>query len=362
MKTHLFKILFFAILIPVFGFTTNGIKTKYEKSSTVKKEFKVDANNLLNIYNRYGNVDIVTWDKNIINIEVIITVNGNSESNVEKKLNDIYIEFNQTPSEVTAKTIIEKSTRNWSWWGSSNNVNYKINYTVKMPFTNNLDLSNDYGSISLDKLSGEAKISCDYGSFDIGELQNSTNKINADYVSSSTISFVNGAVINADYSKLNIEKSNKIDIKADYTTSQFGSVKNLKYSCDYGNLQIDNAETVDGSGDYISIKVGTLSKSLNIKADYGSLKVENILKDFTTIHVQTDYTSGMRFGFAADSQFDFIVNLDYAGFKYEGTNFNFNKKIVKSSSKYYEGYHGKAQGGGQVNINVSYGSVSFTEN
>jgi len=63
-----------------------------------------------------------------------------------------------------------------------------------------------------------------------------------------------------------------------------------------------------------------------------------------------------------DSQFNFMVDLDYASFKYEGTNFNFNKKIVKSTSKYYEGFYGKTQGGGQVNIKVSYGSVSFIEN
>lgn len=362
MKTLLFKILFLAFLIPLSGFASETKSAKYEKSSTVKKEFKVDANNLLTIKNKYGNVDIVTWDKNFISIEVVITVKGNSQSSVEKRLNDISIEFGQIAGEVTAKTLIEKSSINWSWWGSSNNVNYKINYTVKMPLTNNLNVSNDYGSISLDKLSGEATISCDYGSFNIGELRNGNNKISADYVSSSNIGFVNGATINTDYSKLTIEKANRINLNADYTSSQFGSVKNLKYSCDYGSLQVENTESIDGSGDYISLKIGTLSKYLNIKADYGSLKIENILKGFESIQVQTDYTSGMNFGFAADSQFNFIVNLDYAGFKYEGTNFNFNKKIVKSSSKYYEGYHGKNQGGGQVNINVSYGSVSFIEN
>lgn len=362
MKTLLFKILFLAFLIPLSGFTADFKNAKYEKSSTVKKEFKVDANNLLTIKNKYGNVDIVTWEKNHISIEVVITVKGNSQSAVEKRLNDISIEFGQVAGEVTAKTLIEKSSINWSWWGSSSNVNYKINYTVKMPLTNNLNLSNDYGSISLDKLSGEVTLSCDYGSFDIGELRNGNNKISADYVSSSNIAYVNGATINTDYSKLNIEKANHINLNADYTTSQFGNVKNLKYSCDYGSLQIDNSESIDGSGDYISLKIGTLSKNLNIKADYGSLKVDNILKGFELVKVQTDYTSGMRFGFAGDSQFNFIVDLDYASFKYEGNNFNFDKKIVKSTSKYYEGYRGKNQGGGQVDIKVSYGSVSFIEN
>lgn len=362
MKTLLFKILFLTFLIPVFGFTPNPIKVISEKTTTIKKEFKVDAHSRLTIDNKYGNVDIVTWDKNFINIVVVITVNGSSENAVERRFNNISIEFNQAGGDVWAKTIIEKLSNNWSWWGKSNNVNFKINYTVKMPQTNNLNLSNDYGSISLDKISGEVTMSCDYGSFDIGELRNGNNKISADYVSSSNIAYVNGATINTDYSKLNIEKANRINLNADYTTSKFGNVKNLNYTCDYGSLQIDNSESIEGSGDYISLKIGTLSKNLNIRADYGSLKVDNILKGFELIKVQTDYTSGMRFGFAGDSQFDFIVDLDYASFKYEGANFNFNKKIVKSTSKYYEGYRGKNQGGGQVNIKISYGSVSFIEN
>lgn len=362
MKTNLFKLLFFFALIPFLGFTSNPDKAKFEKTSTVKKEFKVDAHSKLTIDNKYGNVDIVTWDKNTISIEVVITVKGANESAVERKLNDISIDFYQAAGDVTAKTLIEKSSNNWSWWGKSNSVNFKINYTVKMPITNNLNLSNDYGSISIDKLSGEATINCDYGSFDIGELRNANNKINADYVSASNIAYINGAIINTDYSKLTIEKANYINLNADYTTSQLGNIKKLKYSCDYGSLQVDDTESIEGSGDYISLKIGTLSKYLNIKADYGSLKVDKILKGFESILVQTDYTSGMRFGFAPDSQFSFMVDLDYASFKYEGANFNFNKKIVKTSSKYYEGFYGKTQGSGQVNIKVSYGSVSFIEN
>ncbi|MCH8325837.1 MAG: hypothetical protein IIB83_04655 [Bacteroidetes bacterium] len=44
---------------------------------------------LLKIKNKYGNVDIVSWSQNRIAIEVVITVTGNNEDAVEKKLKNI---------------------------------------------------------------------------------------------------------------------------------------------------------------------------------------------------------------------------------------------------------------------------------
>jgi len=173
---------------------------------------------------------------------------------------------------------------------------------------------------------------------------------------------MNNGTINTDYSKISIDKSNNIDLTADYTTMQFGSVTHLNYNCNYGSLKADKVGSIIGNGDYISIRVGTLSKLLDVKADYGSLKVDNILKGFTSLKVNTDYTSGMRFGFENGSAFDFIVDMEYARFKYDNMSLDFNKKIIKSTSKYYEGFFGKQNSGSTVNINVEYGSVSFYNN
>jgi len=223
-------------------------------------------------------------------------------------------------------------------------------------------LTNDYGSISLDKLKGNATISCDYGRFDIGELQGTRNEINADYVSSSSINFINEGIIDSDYSKITIDKANKIDLKADYTATQFGKVNDLEYSCDYGSLKADNIGSIVGNGDYISLRIGTLSKILDVKAGYGSLKVDKILKGFKYVKVNTDYTSGMRFGFERGSAFDFIIDMEYARFKYDDIDLDFQKKIIKSTSKYFEGYFGKPNSGSTVNIDVEYGSVTFYNN
>lgn len=107
----------------------------------------------------------------------------------------------------------------------SNNLHYKIDYFVKMPKTNSIDVKNEYGSIFLDALSGNANIKCEYGKIILGELWGESNTIHLDYCSSSSISYVKNGILNLDYSKLSIENSEKIKSNSYYTTLEINKVK-----------------------------------------------------------------------------------------------------------------------------------------
>jgi hypothetical protein len=360
MKVTLYRLIAVLLLIPLLGFS-NGPEGRYKKTKTVKKEFDVNNDALLKINNRYGNVDITSWSENQIVIEVEITVSGNNEDRVIDKLEDIYIDFDSSQNMVYAKTIINKNqSSSWfSWFGNNNsNLNYKINYTVKMPITNDLTIYNDYGSIFLNELDGEANINCDYGKINIGSLNNSNNKINIDYTNHSTIEFMDGGKINADYSKFTLEKSNKVSLNADYSTSVFENVKNIRFNCDYGNLTIDKADTIVGDGDYLSMRFGQVFQELEVEADYGSIKIAELQDGFERVKIDSDYT-GVRIGLDDKVNCNIIAKLSYGGFSYDDNNFTFNIKRVKSSSKYYEGYHGNENSNSTISITTDYGSVKL---
>jgi hypothetical protein len=61
-------------------------KGKYTKEKTVKKEYTVNSDALLEIDNSYGNLDIVSWNENRTVIEVHITTNSNDEEKAQKKI------------------------------------------------------------------------------------------------------------------------------------------------------------------------------------------------------------------------------------------------------------------------------------
>ena len=241
MKTLLFKttlILFMALPTVMFAndYNNGQMKGKYTKEKTVKKEYNVNSDALVNIKNKYGNLNISTWNENRVVIEVHIKTNGNNEEKVQKRLDAISVDFEASNSTVSAKTVFNKN--NWNI-GRNNNVSMKINYTIKMPATNSVDLNNDYGAIILDKLDGNADIDCDYGRLEIGELRGKNISLNFDYSSKSTIGYMATGSINADYSGFHLEKGENIDLNADYSHSSIGQMKNLNYNCDYGSLSVD---------------------------------------------------------------------------------------------------------------------------
>ncbi|WP_457617280.1 hypothetical protein [Lutibacter sp.] len=355
----LYKLLLILFLIPL-TVSAGNKRGRYTKTKTVVKEFNVNANATLDIKNKFGNIDIITWNENKIVITVKITTNGNNEDRVKSRLEQINIDFSKSVNFVSAKTIIQKNYSSWRFWGRKNNVNIEINYTVKMPVTNNVVLTNDYGGISIDKLEGSSDINCDYGDLNIGELWSTNNLINIDYTSKSTIDFMKEGKINADYSTLYIEKTERTHLNADYSHISFGTVTVLDYNCDYGSLKINQCENLTGNSNYMHATIEKLIEKGVFDVDYGSLKINELAPHFKSIRAQTTYAH-IKMGVTAKNAFNITVSLNYGNFRYnEG--FSFHKEIIKNQSKYYEGRYNNGSDFSNISIKSNYGNITFFNN
>ena len=364
MQNILFKYgLLIFLLCPVLVLADNGGKLngKYTKEKTINKEFNVNSDALLKVDNSYGNLNISSWNENRVVIEVHIKTNGNNEEKVQQKLDDISVNFDASSSVVSAKTEFNDNNSGWGWnWGKNNNVNMQINYTIKIPVKNSVNLENDYGSIILDRIDGHAKISCDYGRLEIGELRGRNNQLNFDYTSNSTIDFINSGEIRADYSGFSIEKAGDLKVIADYTNAKIDQMENLDYTSDYGKMEVGDVENIRGDGDYITIKLGSVHGNVDISSDYGSIRIEELAEDAGNVNIRSDYT-GVKIGYSPNYHFDFDITTSYAGVSGKD-DFAINISTEKSTSKHYEGYYGSKGSGNMVTLNSDYGSISFTKN
>jgi hypothetical protein len=356
----IYKITFLFLFFPLIT-VANLTEKKQEKSKIIKKEYLVDKNAKVSLENKYGNLNITTWDKNRVEIEVTIIVKGDDLDSVRDKLESIDILFEASNNFVSAKTLFEKEKSSWSFWGKNSNLNYEINYSVKMPKTNSLDLDNKYGSIYVSDLTGNANIKCDYGKISVGELLGDTNIIRLDYCSSSHITYISNGTINVDYSKITIEKAGELKVNMDYSTLNIDRIESINFNADYGAITIDEATNIDGNSDYVSMRFGTIKKNLTIDTDYGAISVKKLAKGFESIQIDGQY-AGIKIGVDADTVFDFTLDLQYASFKSNENNIEFFKKITKSSKKYYEGKFGKGNSNSTIKIRSQYGGVSITEN
>lgn len=356
---HYYNILFLLTLLPAIVVANNGkLKGKYTKEKKIHKEYTVNANAGFQLDNSFGNVTISTWNENRTVIDVVITTNGNNEAKVTERLNDITVAFTANGSKVSATTEFDKKS-NWkSWWGKGkNNVSAEVNYTIKLPVNNTVNLSNDYGTITLDQLMGNAKISCDYGQLIIGELMADDNYLNFDHTNNSTIRYMKSGKINADYSGFRLDKAEKLELNSDHSNSDIGEVGDLNYNNDYGKISVEKVTTVIGRGDHISHNFGNVAGSLNINTDYGGVRVDRVEPSCKQIQIRSEYAP-IVLGLAPGYTFTITADLTYTNFKGKEM-MTFTKQHVEHSDSRFEGYFGNKNSGNTININANYGTITF---
>lgn len=359
MKTKIYTFLFVVMAIPAVALAYNGFKGRYTKEKKVTKEFTVNPDARLKIKNSYGDVNIVSWDQNKTVIEVIIKTNGNNEEKVQEKLDEIDIDFDGNASLVSAVTKFNEGNR--SWWNSwrKSNVSMEIDYQIKVPVSNDLDISNEFGSIYMNKTDGIAKINCKHGSLTLGELSADNNIIKLDYINNSSIEYMKSGRITTKHSSFKVEKSGTIELNAEHTTSEFGIVENLNYVCEFGKLQIDTAGDLMGRGDHLTTSFKTVKGNVNLNTNFGSIRINELGANAGDVVIQSDYT-GIKLGYNSQYTFTFNISLEYAGFSGKD-GLEFTKKLIESTDKYYEGYYGNANSQNNININSEYGGVTFTK-
>ena len=184
-----------------------------EFSKTIKKEFPISATGLVDLTNKYGKVDVQTWERNRVKIDVTIVVDARSESAAQEVFDRIQIDFSNDDDFVKAATSIESGN---SWWGGWNNkTEFQVNYEVYMPATCNLELENQYGNATVAAISGNADIEVKYGDFQLegvgGDL-----KVELGY-GNGTVVKARDMTADVAYSKININDAQDISFDTRYS-------------------------------------------------------------------------------------------------------------------------------------------------
>lgn len=323
-------------------------KPEVIESKVIKRSFDVSSTADLKISNRYGNVNLTTWDQNKIDFHIEIQVDGRDAQKVKDRLNSISINFSSSANFVAAETMIESIK-------GFNNVNISIHYFVKLPKTNNINIQNQYGNIDIDNLRGTSNIELKYGNFSANQLNNSSNVLNFDYVTRASIDWVESASINLGYSKLSINKSDVLNLNSKYSDVSIGRVKDILNNAKYGNVQIETVNAFTNSATYSNIKVGELITSFVSTGSYGSISISDVKKGFNKVSIGANYLA-VSIGISKDATYNLEGNFKYGDLNYP-SNLNLSKEIKKSTSAYYEGKVGN--GKGDILLNMTYGNAKI---
>ena len=331
-----------------------------EVSKDFHKEFNADKSTTLDLTNKYGDVAITGWDKNQIVIDVKVVVRYPDKSKAEKYLDYINVDFSEANNTVTAKTVIDENF-NFHGWGSVRE--FKINYTIKMPFASSLTLANRYGNTDIDELWGLVNLDIKYGGIEIDKLKRGNEKpLNrlAIAYGKGNIGEVAWLDLYSRYtSTLTIEKSQALLIDSYKSTLKIGETSSIVGEAKYDTYSIDKINNLVLSTEYTNVNVNDLARKLNFEGSYGSLNVDEIPAGFESLDVDVRY-SGVRLGIAESASYKLDAEASYGGIKYPEENLKFNRRIVENTSTVISGVVGKEESPNSVvKVKTSYGTVKL---
>lgn len=316
-------------------------------------EFNVNRQSVFVVDNKYGKVNIQNWDKDQVQVDVVIRVSG-SESEAQKVFEKITIDFSAAANYVRAITQLSESIQSSS--------TFSIDYDVFMPKYLVLNLTNKFGDVTISGLEGKGNlIDVKYGSLYIHSISDNDDKprteISLSYSPNSRIGECNWLKADIMYSTLSVEKSNALIINSKYSKLYLGTCNALVGISKYDKYEMEsiNKCLMEDVG-YSDIKISQLGKKLELTLKYGSCRVGAVDAGFEAITINSNY-SGVKVHMANVS-FQLQANVQYGDIQYSDNNAVSRQKEVTTT---------KASGAvgadkttlSKVTIESKYGSVDL---
>ena len=320
------NIKFSFLIILISSITTVNAFALAEKEKRITRSFNVNQNTLIEVDNQFGKIHINTWDKNQVEVDILIKVNKNNDADAERLLDQIDVEIDESPDVLGFRTRVGKVN-------NTKGESFEINYTMNIPKRNRLDVSNNFGDFYLADFAGPLELKLSYGNLKIDQLSNNAEIELSFGAGSSNIQSMNNGEVTAKYSNLNIGNAGNLELNNQFSKVELKKVQNIEVECKYGNLKIDEADRIEGEIGFSGFQLGSLKESMDVDLSYGKNMVLNqISSNISEIIIDSQFTSfeltlpeNISARFEADFQFG-NLNVDEDKINFTSVEKDFNSK------------------------------------
>jgi len=351
----------FSILCISLLFTINAFASGDEISKDIQKSFDFSTENTLLVENKYGDIKIENWDKDKVDIQATITVEHSNADKAQEMLDYIHVEIFQDGNIIKAITDIDDKINKSIWFSIGNgDRKYKINYNIKLPSYANVDLSNKYGDVFINELSGHAQIHVKYGNLKANKLTRSNNKP----LNHIELGYSNGWIEEASWMKLTLKYTPKMQIQhatalivvSRYSKLYVDECSSIVADAKYDDYRIGDTRNFVGEMAYTDLNINSIAEKLDLVTRYGDADIENVPANFDKIRVDNKYGS-IEIGIDESAHYKLTGEAQYGDIDYPES--NRISKIKESTRLNISGYVGDEKTNSEVWIETKYGSVEL---
>jgi len=345
------------LIIPaILIFTITCLPVAYGQTTSKEKKisgrFPADRGKLV-IDNRYGKLDINTWDKNEVTVDITVTAKANSADDAQKILDAISITEPHDKSDgIYYKTVIGKEKN------AITNSEMSIDYVINMPRRLTAEFINKYGDIDISDVSGKLIVDLEYGALKTGAITGGDKVIKLSF-GSATIASIETGSIKSSYSKLSIDKAGSIEVSNQFEKTVINTVHDLKIGQKYGDLKIGSVSQLEGNVQYAGLVVDKLLKSVQMKVKYASsTKFEYVGPEVDNVDITSSY-SNLYFHFDNDASLSGDVDVSFGNVSNSAHSVSLTASGAGTPGQ-GSAYKCKIGGGrGALALKVSYGNVAI---
>lgn len=341
---------FLPVLLLIFILFQGKASAYDESSKVIKKEYTVNPDARVLLDNKFGQIHINNWDKNMVSIEIRITVGASSPEKAQKLLDLVTIVSEGTPSNVQIRTMLSKDF--------SDNKKLSVDYTVNMPSTIMLNLTNKFGDVFLNELSGKGNFDISYGNIEINKLMNSNNVININF-GKGDIHYITGAMVSLKYSDLQVEYAGSLYVDSKFSNLEGIKIISLSLGFEGGKLDLDNSSVITGKSKFTDLSISHLDKKIDLDIQYGNCDVDQISADFTLVSIRNKY-GHVSVNIPSGTSYSLDAELKFCDLDFPEDQAIFTQKIITNTSKSFRATVGKKTNPeAKVIVRSEFGNVSL---
>ncbi len=361
MKKIKFAVFFiFAVcLLPIWA------GAQFSDTRELVKRFAVSPETQIEIANKYGKIEVNTWDKDSAVFEISIRVEEKKLSKLEEAIRNIEFDITDSQNYLIVRTEVEKNLsglakeiKRFKETLLSSDGNMQVDYTVWIPDSNRLKIENKYGDVYIGDYKGEVSIDLSNGNLKANNFEKDFELVLN--FGDATINAINNGRLDCNFSELYLKKAASLRINSRSTEFDIQEINDLNADSRRDQYKIQQIDLLDVKSSFSTFRVNELSDRVNIRAEYGDLEVDHISDDFSNIFVQTKSTD-ISLYFPPEINFDFEISHSKA-------ELSLSDKVTTKSEEVSEdektttikGSYGKeTKGAEKLNITAESGSIDI---
>jgi hypothetical protein len=305
-----------------------------EYTKHISRSFPVNSAITLDISNKYGRVQVITWDVDSVKFNIDMRLRAKDNQKLEKMKQNVDFEFTPGQYFLVARTLFGDSGADvfkdivdiaGAYLSTSNSVT--INYTVRVPARLSLKIENRFGDVYFDDYDGTLNLALSYGDLKANRLNGRTEiKLTS---GDGEINYFKDGQIFISYANMHIRETMKLVAQTRSSVVTIDKSGTIKLDSRRDKLFLNEVGSLTGESYFSAINLVTLHKELALNSRYGDITVDGIQPSFSLISLTSDLTD-MTLSFEKPMLFDFELT------HYQTVLFVYPKSYTKLSTKVFD--------------------------